>query len=107
MPLSLGFIGAGNIIRYHMKNARAAGFELVSVADVAPAAALEAKAQFDLPEYYSSHTDLLKSSKVDGVVIGVPNKFHAQCAIDSLRAGKHVFLEKPMAMNVIEADAIL
>ena len=49
----------------------------------------------------------MADKNVAAVVVGTPNKFHAEHAIAALRAGKHVFLEKPMAMNVAEADAIV
>ena len=107
MSISLGFIGAGNINRYHMKNAQSAGFNLVAVADVAIAAAQEAQKLFEMRDAFGAYEELLKVKELDGVVVGTPNRFHAEQAIAALEAGKHVFLEKPMAMNVREADAIL
>jgi len=50
---------------------------------------------------------MLNDKDIQGVIIGTPNKFHAEQAIASLNAGKHVFLEKPMSMNLPEADAIV
>src|SRR3954468_8462915 len=107
MPASLGFIGAGNINRYHMKNAASLGLRLVAAADVNVAAAQEAKQLYEMQSAHADYREMLANRDINGVVIGTPNKFHAEQAIASLEAGKHVFLEKPMAMNVTEADAIL
>ena len=107
MSVSVGFIGAGNINRYHMKNAQSAGLKLVAVADVVESAAEDAKKQYSMAKSYSDYKQMLADKDVQAVIIGTPNKFHAEQAIASLNAGKHVFLEKPMAMNVAEADAIV
>ena len=107
MSVSVGFIGAGNINRYHMKNATSAGLKLVAVADVVASAAEDAKTQYGMTKSYSDYHELLTDQDIQGVIIGTPNKFHAEQAIASLNAGKHVFLEKPMAMNLAEADAIV
>src|SRR5436190_3689629 len=107
MPASLGFIGAGNINRYHMKNAASLGLKLVAAADVNVAAAQEAKQLYEMQSAHADYREMLANRDINGVVIGTPNKFHAEQAIAALEAGKHVFLEKPMAMNVTEADAIV
>jgi predicted dehydrogenase len=107
MSVRVGFIGAGNINRYHMKNATTAGFELIAVADVKPGVAEDAQKLYSVRDAFTGYQDLLKVKDVEAVIIGTPNKFHAEQAIAALEAGKHVFLEKPMAMNVRESDAIL
>src|SRR3954465_6945551 len=55
MSVSVGFIGAGNINRYHMKNAQAAGLKLVAVADVVASAADDAKKQYEMSKSYSDY----------------------------------------------------
>ena len=50
---------------------------------------------------------LLSRDDIDGVVIAVPNFQHAPLAIQALKAGKHVLLEKPMALSIAECDEIL
>jgi len=107
MPLSLGFIGAGNINRVHMKDAQQLGMNLAAAADVAPASLEQVKTTFGIAKTYTDYREMLRDKSIDAVVIGTPNKFHAAQAIAALQAGKHVYLEKPMAMNVGESDAIL
>src|SRR5579859_3967538 len=107
MPLSIGYIGFGNINRVHANSAKELGFDLVAAADIKPAALDVAKKQFNITKTYDNHRDLLADPNITAVVVGTPNKFHAEHAIAALRAGKHVFLEKPMALNAVEADAII
>ena len=52
---------------------------------------------------YGSYAELIADSEIDAVHIATPHPFHAQLAIDAMRAGKHVSLEKPMALNNAEA----
>ncbi len=49
---------------------------------------------------------LIASPDIDAVVIGLPNKLHHPMAMAALKAGKHVLVEKPMAMNVSQAEAM-
>jgi predicted dehydrogenase len=107
MPLTIGYIGFGNINRVHAKSAQQLGFDLVAAADIKPAALDEAKKQFNVTKTYDDHKGLVADPNVTAIVVGTPNKFHAEHAIAALRAGKHVFLEKPMALNAAEADAII
>ena len=52
-----------------------------------------------------SFPDIINNPNIKGVVLAVPAKHHAAMAIDAMKQGKHVFVEKPLAMN--EAEAIL
>ncbi len=56
---------------------------------------------------YASHAGLLADPNVDIVMIGLPHYLHTEVALAACAAGKHVFLEKPMAMTVADCDAIL
>lgn len=56
---------------------------------------------------YASHTDLLADPQVDIVMIGLPHFLHAEVTLAACEAGKHIFLEKPMAMTVDDCDAII
>jgi len=54
-----------------------------------------------------SYLRLVDSSEVDGVIIASPNNLHARQTIDAARRGKHVFCEKPMALNVRDCKAMV
>ena len=69
----------------------------------------------DLASKYSEHygaacltfDEVVNDDKVEGVVLAVPAPLHAQMAIAALNAGKHVFVEKPLAMTQIEAERMM
>jgi len=57
--------------------------------------------------FYADYQELLAETKPDVAVILTPHPFHAVLAIDCLRAGAHVLVEKPMAVQAAEADAMV
>jgi predicted dehydrogenase len=63
--------------------------------------------RFGIPHATTSWQELAEDPSIDAVVIGTPNALHAEQAIACLRAGKHVLVEKPMAMSVAECDAMI
>ncbi len=56
---------------------------------------------------YASHTELLADPQVDIVMIGLPHFLHTEVTVAACEAGKHIFLEKPMAMTVAACDEIM
>jgi predicted dehydrogenase len=90
------------------------GREKVEVAAIADLNSLfldRAKKQIDEAQggsvkTYKSHTELLADKSIDGVVIAVPEHWHAMAAIDAIKAGKDVYLEKPMTLNLPDAIAL-
>lgn len=65
--------------------------------------------QFGIPKAfaYSEREKMLKDPNIDAIYVAGPNYLHKKDAIDALEAGKHVILEKPMAMNVEECEQII
>jgi predicted dehydrogenase len=55
------------------------------------------------PETYKDYRKLLERKDIDAVIIGTPDHWHARIAIDAMDAGKHVYVEKPMANTIYEA----
>ena len=62
---------------------------------------------FRIPRITTSWYDLVHADDIDAVVISTPNALHAEQAIACLHGGKHVLVEKPMAMTVAECDAMI
>ncbi len=106
--LRLGVIGAGNIGNVHIQAfGKLPEVELAGVTDVYRPLA-EARAQeHHIGRVYDTAEEMIHDPGIDAVVIGVPNKYHAPLAIQALRAGKHVLLEKPMAIDAEAARAIV
>lgn len=57
-------------------------------------------------DVHHNYHDLLARTGIDGVVISVPDHWHAQMAIDAMAAGKDVYLQKPMTLTIPEAKAV-
>ena len=107
--MKIAFAGAGYIINIHAKAAKAQkDVELVGVVERFSTEKSEALAQkFKIKNRYDTVDQLLKSGNVDALVIGTPNFLHAPQAIAALKAGVHVMVEKPMALNAREAEKML
>jgi UDP-N-acetylglucosamine 3-dehydrogenase len=67
----------------------------------------EIAVKYDIPKAYTDYRKLLADGDIDMVSIVTHVKDHLKPTVDALRAGKHVFLEKPMADSVEECDRIL
>ena len=107
MSIKIGIIGAGGMLRYHAAGFKSAGAEIVAVADVNAAAAQKVAAREGIAKSFGDVAQMLRECpEIDAVSVIVPNKFHAPVALQALAAGKHVFCEKPPAMNVKEARAM-
>src|SRR4051812_28321039 len=105
--LGFAIIGAGMVARYHATAIeRTPGARLVAICRSDPARAEETAAQFGVP-CLADYTDLLARDDVDAVCICTPSGLHAQQTIAAARAGKHVLVEKPMALTLADADAMI
>jgi len=103
MSIKIAIIGAGGMAAYHATGFRQAGAEIVALADVNKAAAEKAAAKHGIPQVFDDVAKMLKAlPELDAVSIIVPNKFHSPLALQALKAGKHVFCEKPPALNAKE-----
>ncbi len=102
-----GLVGCGRVAPTHFdaigqtKNA-----ELIAIADPTPSK-LHALSKELCVQGFLDYRDLISSADVDVVVICTPSGLHAEMAIASAQAGKHVILEKPMALNLSDAQKII
>jgi predicted dehydrogenase len=107
-PVRCAVIGLG-MGRVHAKGfAECPDSRLVAVADVDPKR-LEAHAQMvgGHEHCYSDYQEMLRREKPDVVGVALPNCLHAPVTIAALKAGAHVLCEKPMAMNVKQAQSMM
>jgi len=110
-PIGVGIIGSGGIAQgAHMPGYKALeseGVRIIAVADAFPATAKAAAEKFDVPHQFSDYKQLLAMDEIDVVSVCTPNYLHKQPTVDALNAGKHVLVEKPMAMNAQEGREML
>jgi predicted dehydrogenase len=107
MSIKVGIIGAGGMLRYHAAGFKSAGAEIIAVADVNEAAAQKVAVREGISRVFGDVDRMLRECpEIDAVSVIVPNKYHAPLALRALAAGRHVFCEKPPAMNAREARAL-
>ena len=106
--LRWGILGPGRIAgRLAPAIAGSARGELAAVASRDRARADGFAAAHGIPAVHPTYEALLDAPDIDVVYLAVPNALHAEWAIRSLEAGKHVLCEKPLALTVAEVDAVI
>src|SRR5487761_526783 len=85
---------------------RARGVEVVAIASRTADKARQAAARLALPKWYGSYGELLADEQIDAVYIPLPNHLRVFWSIQCLDAGKHVLCEKPIGLNVAEAEML-
>jgi predicted dehydrogenase len=107
-PLHLAFIGAGGVLSHQMRHLKPVPHVIpTAAADVSEGALAWAKEQFGIPNLFTDYRRMLKEADVDAVSVCTPNGVHAEHSIAALEAGKHVLVEKPMAMNARDARKMI
>ena len=107
--LGLGLIGAGRIGRLHAENIvhQIPEVELLGVADVALEAAKDVAKRLKVPKATHDFQELLRDSRIDAVLICTSTDTHAEIVQAAAAAGKHIFCEKPLALDLREIDEAL
>ena len=107
-PIRVGIIGSQFISTIHADALRqCAAAELFAAASPNPERISAFAGRFDIPHHFTDYRKLLEMDEVDMVVVGVPNDLHCQVAVDAAAAGKHVVMEKPLCLNLAEADRMI
>ena len=106
--LNIGFMGAGKIADLHAPGYLGNhGARIYAVADNGPGVAESRVAEWGAEKAYTDYRAMLDDPAVDAVEVLTPHSMHAQMVVDALDAGKHVSLQKPMAVTLAECDAIV
>jgi len=113
--MRVGLIGAGWYGKSDL-------FRLIQVSDVDVAAVCdvdrnhleeagklisERQVSRKVPKLYSDYRKMLADQQLDLVLIGTPDHWHARLAIDAMKSGAHLYLQKPVSVDVLEGEAIL
>ena len=103
----IGIIGGGRICGAHASSAAALPeTRLVAIAEIDGERLAAATAKYGC-RGYADYQEMLQDPEIDAVVVGLPHFLHREVTINSLNAGRHVLLEKPMAMDSAECDAMI
>ena len=96
------------IARAHLGNLQRTGRAKITWIAARNADNLEkVRAEYDIPNKTHDYREILDDPSVDVIVITTPPNLHMEMFIESLRAGKHVLLEKPMALNMEELEEMM
>lgn len=106
--LRLGIVGCGRVteLRHLPALGGVAGAEVVALADVDAARLASVADRFGVSRRYADCAEMIESGGVDAVAVCVPPRFHTEVATAALAAGKHVFVEKPLALTTEECDLL-
>ena len=100
-------IGAGaSVFNMHRPALQLSFIDLVALSDINHDSVKESASEFQC-DFYLDYQEMLQVVQPDVAIILTPHPFHAQQTTDCLEAGCHVLVEKPMAIEVAEADAMV
>lgn len=107
--VNLGIIGCGDIVKKKFLNAIKGvdSVKLVAVCDIMEERAKEICELGKAQAFYTDYNEMLESPDIHAVIITTPHPFHADPVISAAKAGKHILVEKPMAVKQVEIDAML
>jgi predicted dehydrogenase len=106
--LRIGIVGCGKIADAHIEQIRATGIaEVVAACDSEPLMARQLAARYNVPATYGGLDAMLDKEQIHVVHITTPPGSHPDLAARAFRAGCHVFLEKPVALNADGTEAII
>ncbi|RZM03615.1 MAG: twin-arginine translocation signal domain-containing protein [Pedobacter sp.] len=107
--VNIALIGAGGMGTSDTQTAlQIPGVKLVAVCDLYDGRLKDAKTRWGADIYTTKvYKEILNRKDVDAVIIATPDHWHQQISVDAMRAGKHVYCEKPMVHSVMEGPAVI
>lgn len=108
--VKVGLIGLGEVAQVtHLPVLRALAdrYEIAAICDVSPALLAHVGDAYGIERRYGNAEDLVAQDDLDAVFVINSDEYHAEHAILALRHGKHVLIEKPMCLNLREAEEII
>ncbi|CAN5431037.1 Gfo/Idh/MocA family oxidoreductase [soil metagenome] len=105
--IRIGIIGCGQIAQQHMEAySKIPDAEMVIFADLNETAARTSAEKYGVKDWTTDFRELLKRDDVDAVDVCLHNNFHMPVTVESLKAGKHTYCEKPMAGSYRDAETM-
>ncbi|TPK73594.1 Gfo/Idh/MocA family oxidoreductase [Mesorhizobium sp. B2-4-15] len=108
MAIGIGIVGTGLVAELHMPAIAAVeGVRAVAVADIAADRAKDFAARYNLPAHYADLRSFLADPQIDAVIVGTPNRYHTEVAIEAAAMGKHILCEKPITHDLVSGAHII
>lgn len=106
--IRLAIIGAGSAAKHHAISFKAIdGCQIVAVCDIDKIKVEEFAAEHEIEVFFTDVATMLQRGNIDAVSIATSDSCHAEIALQCIKAGKHVFCEKPLALNYADAFKML
>ena len=108
-PVKLGYVGCGFMAqKVHIPNFTSLpSCELIGLAEVRLELGQQVQQRWGIPRLYTDHTELAADPEIEAVAVSADFALQGEIAKDLLTAGKQVFMEKPMAVSVQQAESIV
>jgi predicted dehydrogenase len=107
-PVGVGIIGSQFVSSIHAEALRAYPHaDIRAVASPTPGHAKAFAERFSIPHALTDYKKMLAMPEIDMVVVGAPNDLHCPITLAAAAAGKHVVMEKPLCLNLAEADRMI
>ena len=106
--LNIAIIGCGVIAQYHLRAvAKLTTARVAAVCDVRIDVAQKTAAEFNIPRWTGSASELFADPSIDAVILALPANLRTALALEAFKHGKHVLTEKPVAMNAAEVRTLI
>jgi len=107
-PVRIGLIGCGVIGQSHLRAATESSLtDVVALADLRQDVARKSAEEFSVPNVYAGGSELLADPNVEAVILALPTGVRTPLALEALGKGKHILVEKPVAMNAGEVRQMI
>jgi len=105
--MDVGIVGCGGISGIHVNAWRDMGISVAAACDLNEKAAIQFAEGWRIVSHYTSFSEMLENEDLFAVSVCVPPRFHADIAIEALKSGCNVVVEKPFTANTSEAERLL
>src|SRR3954470_12103376 len=106
--IRVGLVGSQFISSIHLEALRSVpGAEVVAVTSATEAHAEDFATRHKIPQWFTDFRKMYELHDLDLVVLGLPNDLHCEATVAAAQAGKHVVCEKPLCLNLAEADRMI
>ncbi len=106
--VGVGLVGSQFISSIHAESLKTVSeAEVIAVMSPTKGNAKKFASKHGIPHHFTNLDEMLAMKEIDLIVIGAPNSLHCEIALKAAKAGKHMVVEKPLCMNLAEADLMI